>query len=74
LQHAFKLYQSGMTDAAVSKITGINRIAFKLYRDKPDELIIMLKYSYREKRLCWWQNFLSKLQLDALKAVGKVSN
>ncbi|WP_366938576.1 helix-turn-helix domain-containing protein [uncultured Lactobacillus sp.] len=34
LQHAFKLYQSGMTDIAVSKVTGINRITFKRYREK----------------------------------------
>lgn len=34
LQHAFKLYQSGMTDTAVSKVTGINRITFKRYREK----------------------------------------
>lgn len=34
LQHAFKLYQSGMSDTAVSKVTGINRITFKRYREK----------------------------------------
>ncbi|WP_366125492.1 MULTISPECIES: hypothetical protein [Lactobacillus] len=34
MQHAFKLYQSGMTDIAVSKVTGINRITFKRYREK----------------------------------------
>lgn len=34
LKHAFKLYQSGMTDTAVSKLTGINRITFKRYRIK----------------------------------------
>lgn len=34
LQHAFKLYQSGMTDTAISKVTGINRITFKRYREK----------------------------------------
>lgn len=34
LKHAFKLYQSGMTDTAVSKLTGINRITFKRYRLK----------------------------------------
>lgn len=34
LQHAFKLYQDGMTDTAVSKLTGINRITFKRYREK----------------------------------------
>ena len=33
-KHAFKLYQSGMTDIAVSKVTGINRITFKRYREK----------------------------------------
>lgn len=34
LQHAFKLYQDGMTDTAVSKVTGINRITFTRYRKK----------------------------------------
>lgn len=32
LQHAFKLYQDGMTDTAVSKVTGINRMTFMRYR------------------------------------------
>ena len=34
LQHAFKLYQSGMTDAKVAKLTGINRTTFMRYREK----------------------------------------
>ena len=34
LQHAFELYRSGMTDTAVSKLTGINRITFTRYRKK----------------------------------------
>lgn len=34
LQHAFRLYKSGMTDTRVAKVTGINRITFKRYRLK----------------------------------------
>lgn len=34
LQHAFKLYQDGMTDTAVSKVTGINRVTFMRYRNQ----------------------------------------
>lgn len=34
LQHAFKLFQSGMSDAKVAQLTGINRTTFKRYRDK----------------------------------------
>lgn len=34
LQHAFKLYLSGMSDTKVAQLTGINRITFKRYRDR----------------------------------------
>lgn len=34
VQHAFKLYQSGMTDTKVAKLTGINRTTFMRYREK----------------------------------------
>jgi len=34
LQHAFKLYEQGLTEKAIERRTGINRTTFRIYRQK----------------------------------------
>ena len=37
LQHAFALYDQGLTEAAIARRTGINRTTFRRYREKREE-------------------------------------